>query len=235
VTGGWTGLVNGTAWTVNAALQPATTYWWQVRAVNAGGQMTQADGGRWWYFTTAATSGAPAAFGKLAAGEQRERPGSRTATLNWDAANDATGYQRVRRPPAGRLRGQRRWLGGRWRNVTPVDAERAELRDDVLVASAGAERRRTDDGGRRRVVALHHAQRARLADRGVWQERAGARGNRRGDECDAELGRGGERGALHGLRRDAAGAVRRDEQRRGDGDQPGAGAGAQPGGRIGSR
>jgi hypothetical protein len=56
---------NGTNWTVNVALQPATTYWWQVRAVNASGQ-AQANNGAWWYFTTVATGGAPGAFGKVA-------------------------------------------------------------------------------------------------------------------------------------------------------------------------
>jgi uncharacterized repeat protein (TIGR01451 family) len=113
VTGGWTGLVNGTAWTVNAALQPATTYWWQVRAVNAGGQ-TQADGGQWWYFTTAPTSGAPAAFGKRA--PVNAAAGQPTAvTLRWDAASGASGY----RVCAGLLPGDCAASGG-WVNVGNV-------------------------------------------------------------------------------------------------------------------
>jgi uncharacterized repeat protein (TIGR01451 family) len=113
VTGGWTGLVNGTAWTVNAALQPATTYWWQVRAVNAGGQ-TQADGGQWWYFTTAPTSGAPAAFGKRA--PVNAAAGQPTAvTLRWDAAGGASGY----RVCAGLLPGDCAASGG-WVNVGNV-------------------------------------------------------------------------------------------------------------------
>jgi uncharacterized repeat protein (TIGR01451 family) len=113
VTGGWTGLVNGTAWTVNAALQPATTYWWQVRAVNAGGQ-TQADGGQWWYFTTAPTSGAPAAFGKRA--PVNAAAGQPTAvTLRWDAASGASGY----RVCVGLLPGDCAASGG-WVNVGNV-------------------------------------------------------------------------------------------------------------------
>jgi hypothetical protein len=113
MTGGWTGLVNGTAWTVNAALQPATTYWWQVRAVNASGQ-TQADGGQWWYFTTAPTSGAPAAFGKRA--PVNAAAGQPTAvTLRWDAASGASGY----RVCAGLLPGDCVASGG-WVNVGNV-------------------------------------------------------------------------------------------------------------------
>ncbi len=50
-------------WTPTAAstsvglsnLTPATSYYWQVRAVNASGT-TYADGGTWWTFTTAASS-----------------------------------------------------------------------------------------------------------------------------------------------------------------------------------
>jgi len=91
VTGSWVSVGNVTNWPVGAALQPATTYWWQVRAVNSSGQV-QADGGQWWYFTTAAAGGAPAAFGKLLpANNASGQP--LNPTLSWDDANDATGYQ----------------------------------------------------------------------------------------------------------------------------------------------
>jgi hypothetical protein len=113
VTGSWVSVGNVTAWTVNAALQPATTYWWQVRAVNAGGQ-TQANGGQWWYFTTAPTSGAPAAFGKRA--PVNAAAGQPTAvTLRWDAASGASGY----RVCAGLLPGDCAASGG-WVNVGKV-------------------------------------------------------------------------------------------------------------------
>jgi hypothetical protein len=69
----WQNVGNVLNWTINFALQPATAYWWQVRAVNASGQAL-ADGGQWWYFTTA-NSPAPAppgSFGKSWAGQRRE-------------------------------------------------------------------------------------------------------------------------------------------------------------------
>jgi hypothetical protein len=61
----WQNVGNVVQWTVNFALQPATTYWWQVRAVNSLGQAL-ADGGQWWYFVTAGSSnaGSPGPFGK---------------------------------------------------------------------------------------------------------------------------------------------------------------------------
>jgi uncharacterized repeat protein (TIGR01451 family) len=112
VTGSWVSVGNVTNWPVGAALQPATTYWWQVRAVNSSGQMTQADGGRWWYFTTAAAGGAPAAFGKLLpANNASGQP--LNPTLNWDAANDATGYQVC----VGLLPGDCSASGGGWVDV----------------------------------------------------------------------------------------------------------------------
>jgi uncharacterized repeat protein (TIGR01451 family) len=112
VTGSWVSVGNVTNWPVGAALQPATTYWWQVRAVNSSGQMTQADGGRWWYFTTAAAGSAPAAFGKLLpANNASGQP--LNPTLNWDAANDATSYQVC----VGLLLGDCSASGGGWVDV----------------------------------------------------------------------------------------------------------------------
>lgn len=45
-------------------LKTGTTYYWQVRAVNAFG-MRPANSGTWWNFTTSSTSPLPAAFGKV--------------------------------------------------------------------------------------------------------------------------------------------------------------------------
>jgi len=87
--GGWVD-VGGTSH-VLSGLSHATTYWWQVRAVNAGGQ-TMADGGVWWRFTTLNAPGSPiGAFGKSA--PAHEAIGVATnATLSWDAAANAARY-----------------------------------------------------------------------------------------------------------------------------------------------
>jgi alpha-tubulin suppressor-like RCC1 family protein len=91
----WLG-VNGLNWTINFALQPATAYWWQVRAVNGNGQ-TLADGGQWWSFTTANSSapGAPGVFGKSgpANGASGVSFAANTVQLSWGSAANATGYQ----------------------------------------------------------------------------------------------------------------------------------------------
>jgi len=91
VTGSWVSVGNVTNWTVSAALAPATTYWWQARAVNGSGQ-AQANNGQWWYFTTAAAGGAPGAFGKSApANNASGQP--LNPMLVWDAASGASSYQ----------------------------------------------------------------------------------------------------------------------------------------------
>jgi uncharacterized repeat protein (TIGR01451 family) len=76
---------------VSAALQPATTYWWQVRAVNGSGQ-AQANGGAWWYFTTVAGGGAPGAFGKVAPANNAVGQPLNPA-LSWNATVGAVSYQ----------------------------------------------------------------------------------------------------------------------------------------------
>ncbi|MDW8293724.1 MAG: hypothetical protein RML84_11610, partial [Anaerolineae bacterium] len=64
-TGGWVNVGNVTQWTVTPALQTATTYWWQVRALGSSFSV-QANGGQWWAFTTVADAPpGPGAFGKL--------------------------------------------------------------------------------------------------------------------------------------------------------------------------
>jgi alpha-tubulin suppressor-like RCC1 family protein len=91
----WLG-VNGLNWTINFALQPATAYWWQVRAVNGNGQ-TLADGGQWWSFTTASSSapGAPGVFGKSgpANGASGVSFAANTVQLSWSSSANATDYQ----------------------------------------------------------------------------------------------------------------------------------------------
>jgi hypothetical protein len=61
----WHDVGNALSWLIDFPLQPATSYWWQVRAVNANGQVL-ADGGQWWSFTTANgdAPGVPGGFGK---------------------------------------------------------------------------------------------------------------------------------------------------------------------------
>jgi uncharacterized repeat protein (TIGR01451 family) len=91
VTGSWVNVGSGTSWAVNAALQPATTYWWQVRALNGSG-VAQANDGAWWYFTTVGDPPGPGPFGKVApANNAISQPLS--LMLSWNAASGATGYE----------------------------------------------------------------------------------------------------------------------------------------------
>jgi hypothetical protein len=65
-----------------------TTYYWQVRAYNPGGDYTEADGGTWWSFTTLPPS--PGEFYKSAPAN-----GASTATdpaLSWTASSGANDY-----------------------------------------------------------------------------------------------------------------------------------------------
>ena len=72
-----------------SGLAYSTTYYWQVRAVNAGGT-TYADANTWWSFTTQVEK--PAAFGKTAPtnGAAVTTP---TYTLRWAASVRATSYE----------------------------------------------------------------------------------------------------------------------------------------------
>ena len=69
----------------------AGTYYWQVRAQNAGGT-TDADGGTWWSFTVASALQPPGAFSKTTpANGASGLAGS--LTLTWGASAGATSYE----------------------------------------------------------------------------------------------------------------------------------------------
>jgi hypothetical protein len=72
-----------------SGLDNVTTYYWQVRAVNAGGT-TQADSGTYWYFTT--IMAAPGAFGKTDPSDGATDVAT-NPTLNWDTSTYATSYE----------------------------------------------------------------------------------------------------------------------------------------------
>ena len=79
-----------TTWTSIAAthaslnsLAGMTTYWWQVRAVNAAGT-TAANGGAWWSFTTGAP---PTVFTKTKGATRASR------SLAWAPSSGATAYE----------------------------------------------------------------------------------------------------------------------------------------------
>lgn len=68
---------------------PSTTYYWQVRALNAHG-VTQANGGVWWRFSRQAQL--PAAFNKIApANSAVGQPVG--LTLSWQVSTDAASYE----------------------------------------------------------------------------------------------------------------------------------------------
>jgi hypothetical protein len=84
----------GGSWTSTAAVTSAalgglsggTTYYWHVRAVNAGGT-TYADSNTWWSFTTQ-----PGAFSKLTP-TNGATGRSLTPTVTWQASSGATSYE----------------------------------------------------------------------------------------------------------------------------------------------
>jgi hypothetical protein len=81
----------GTATTLARSGLAAGTYYWQVRAQNAGGT-TDANGGAWWSFAVAGATQPPAAFAKASPANGATGLGS-ALTLSWGTATGATGYQ----------------------------------------------------------------------------------------------------------------------------------------------
>jgi hypothetical protein len=85
----WTSAGAATS-TVLSGLKYSQVYYWQVRAVNAGGT-TLANSGTYWSFTTEQTP-PPAAFSKTGpANGATDVP--TTPTLSWEASSGATSYQ----------------------------------------------------------------------------------------------------------------------------------------------
>ncbi|HQL30037.1 MAG TPA: fibronectin type III domain-containing protein, partial [Thermoanaerobaculales bacterium] len=86
--GSWTTTGSGTSAGLSG-LGYATTYYWQVRAVNAQGS-TQANGGAWWAFTTEVPM--PGAFNKLTPADGATGQLT-TLTLSWGASADVGYYE----------------------------------------------------------------------------------------------------------------------------------------------
>jgi serine protease len=85
----WTN--NGAATSATASgLAAGSTYWWQVRALNANGA-TIANGGTWWSFGVQAAT-APGAFNKSSPNNNSTNV-SRSPTLRWNASSGATSYE----------------------------------------------------------------------------------------------------------------------------------------------
>jgi len=72
-----------------AGLSNGADYFWQARALNAGGT-TEANGGSWWRFGTIVDP--PAGFGKSSPADNVTGQSTAT-TLNWSASTGATGYE----------------------------------------------------------------------------------------------------------------------------------------------
>jgi hypothetical protein len=81
----------GTATSWGLASLGDGTYYWQVRAQNAGGT-TDADAGTWWAFTVASAQ-LPAAFGKASPANGATGGQGSAVTLAWAASSGVTGYQ----------------------------------------------------------------------------------------------------------------------------------------------
>ena len=71
------------------SLNPSTTYFWQVRAVNPGGT-TDANAGTWWSFST--VPAAPGAFSKTAPVNAAPNV-SLAPTLSWAGSSGAVTYE----------------------------------------------------------------------------------------------------------------------------------------------
>jgi hypothetical protein len=82
----WTDV--GTATSANLSLTTGTTYYWQVKAVNAGGE-TEANSGTWWSFTTIPPS--PGPFSKTAPADGAVNV-STNPSLSWGTSSGATAY-----------------------------------------------------------------------------------------------------------------------------------------------
>ncbi len=76
-------------WPAGAALAYDTLYYWQVRAVYAGGD-TRADGGTWWSFRTKVQE--PAEFGKLSPANGVTGVSTRSR-LSWGTSERAASYE----------------------------------------------------------------------------------------------------------------------------------------------
>ena len=110
--GSWTSTTD-TSVTLSTALVPGIRYYWQVRALNAGG-FTPADGGDWHYFTT---QNVPGSFDKLGPADGSiNQPLS--FTLTWEISPTATSYQYcysttdAPAPPGGLRQATPRWSPG---------------------------------------------------------------------------------------------------------------------------
>ncbi|MDW8293720.1 MAG: hypothetical protein RML84_11580, partial [Anaerolineae bacterium] len=89
-TGGTWVSVNGTTFALSG-LSYATTYWWQVRAVNANGT-TLANSGSWWRFTTENPPASPIGpFSKTLPVHMATNVPTATV-LTWTPAANATRY-----------------------------------------------------------------------------------------------------------------------------------------------
>ena len=132
------------------SLQAATTYVWQIRAVNAAGT-TYANDATWWTFTTAPMD-APGTFNKTKplSGVMIDSPTA--VTMMWEASKGATSYQ-VLLQHDGLVRDLGEHDGDQPQRVGPDGG------DDLLLAHPGRQPGR-HDVFERRVVDLHHLRRA---------------------------------------------------------------------------
>ena len=151
------------------------TYYWQVRAVNAGGT-TLANTGTYWSFTTIVA--APGAFNKTSPANSATGVAT-NPTLSWGTSSGAS-FVRILLRHHHRLHqldlGRDEHLG------RPV---RAEQQPDLLLAGARRQCRRNHAGQHRHLLVLHHH---RGRSRRLQQDQPGKQCHRRGDQPDAFLG-----------------------------------------------
>jgi hypothetical protein len=79
--------------TVPVSLSPNTLYYWWVRAVDAQGNTTGADGGAYWTFTTVQNVTVPGAFSKVAPTDTATSQPINGLVLSWNASSLAASYQ----------------------------------------------------------------------------------------------------------------------------------------------
>jgi hypothetical protein len=87
--GNWLNTDSATSISISG-LDPATTYYWEVRAYSQGGAGTEANGGVWWSFTTQANP--PAAFDTVGPVDPAAVQSIDVTALTW-GGNGASWYQ----------------------------------------------------------------------------------------------------------------------------------------------
>lgn len=88
----WIKVGSNTSITLHS-LTPNNTYYWQVRAVDASNNSTEADNKTWWQFTTIQNPSLPGAFNKLIPPDGQTDVPVNSLALTWTTSSLSTSYE----------------------------------------------------------------------------------------------------------------------------------------------